>query len=243
MKAKYGIITGASRGIGRAIAEKMAANQVNLAVCCQNNIEKLNIFSEELNNKYQIEVLTYKTDVGDPDSVRAMACDIKKHFPRTDYLVNNAGISYVGLLTDMSAEQWNRILSVNLSSAFYMMKEFVPGMVHEKNGSILNVSSMWGTTGASCEAAYSATKGGINLLTRAMAKELAPSGVRVNAIAPGCVDTDMNAIFTKEEKKDLCDEIPVGIFAEPEEIADASWSLMNLSYVTGQILGIDGAFI
>lgn len=243
MKAKYGIITGASRGIGRAVAEKMAGEHINLALCCEKNINKLNELAEALKNNFHIEVLTYQTDVGDPDSVRTMARDIKSHFPRTDYLVNNAGISYIGLLTDMSNEQWERMLSVNLSSVFYLMKEFVPGMVHEKNGSILNISSMWGTAGASCEAAYSATKGGVNLLTRAMAKELAPSGIRVNAIAPGCVDTDMNAVFSESEKKDLCEEIPLGRFATTDEIADAAWALMNLSYVTGQILGADGGFL
>ena len=124
-----------------------------------------------------------------------------------------------------------------------MMKAILPSMIHQKSGSILNVSSMWGTSGASCEAAYSASKGGVNLLTNAMAKELAPSGIRVNAIAPGCVDTDMNASFSEEEKKDLCEEIPIGRFAEPSEIAEAAWSLMNLSYVTGQVLGADGGFI
>lgn len=243
MNSKYGIVTGASRGIGSAIAEKIASEHVNLALCCEKNIEKLNALAEDLKNSFQIEVLTYQTDVGNPDSISEMADDIKNHFPRIDYLVNNAGISYVGLLTDMSREQWDRMISVNLSSIFYMMKEFVPGMVHEKNGSILNISSMWGTAGASCEAAYSAAKGGVNLLTRAMAKELAPSGIRVNAVAPGCVDTDMNAVFSEDEKKDLCEEIPLGRFATTDEIADAAWALMNLSYVTGQILGADGGFL
>lgn len=243
MNAKYGIVTGASRGIGRAIAEKMASEHVNLALCCEKNIEKLNDLSEYLRNKFQIEVLTYQTDVGSLKSIGIMADDIKRRFPRIDYLVNNAGISYVGLLTDMTPEQWERMLSVNLSSVFYMMKEFVPGMVHEKSGSILNISSMWGSAGASCEAAYSATKGGVNLLTRAMAKELAPSDIRVNAIAPGCVDTDMNAIFSEQEKKDLCEEIPLGRFATAQEMAEAAWALMNLSYVTGQILGADGGFL
>lgn len=243
MTDKYGIVTGASRGIGRAIAERMATEKVNLALCCEKNIDSLNDLAKELRRRYQITVYTYQTDVGDPASVKRMADDIREHFSQVDYLVNNAGISYVGLLTDMSADEWNRLISINLSGIFYMMKAFLPSMIHRKSGSILNVSSMWGTAGASCEAAYSASKGGVNLLTKAMAKELAPSGITVNAIAPGCVDTDMNSIFSEEEKKDLCEEIPIGRFAEPAEIAEAAWSLMNLSYVTGQILGADGGFL
>ena len=243
MGEKCGIVTGASRGIGRAIAEKMASEKVNLALCCEKNTDVLNELAKELRRRYEVTVYTYQTDIGDPDSVKQMTADILRHFSQVDYLVNNAGVSYVGLLTDMSTEQWNRLISVNLSGIFYMMKAILPSMIHQKSGSILNVSSMWGTSGASCEAAYSASKGGVNLLTNAMAKELAPSGIRVNAIAPGCVDTDMNAIFSEEEKKDLCEEIPIGRFAEPSEIAEAAWSLMNLSYVTGQVLGADGGFI
>lgn len=239
----YGVVTGASRGIGRAVATEMASNGVNLALCCRKSIQELHFFASDLQKKYGISVLVFQTDVGNPDSVQAMADEVLDSFPRIDYMVNNAGISVVGLITDMSIEEWNRLISVNLSSLFYMTKAFVPAMIHEKSGSILNVSSMWGTAGASCEVAYSASKGGVNLFTKALAKELAPSGIRVNAVAPGCVDTDMNACFSREEKRDLCDEIPLGRFASPEEIADAAWSLMNLSYVTGQILGADGAFL
>ena len=243
MSKKYGIITGASRGIGRAIAEKMASEGVSLALCCRKNRSLLNDFAKELRRKYDVEIHTYTADVGDPASVEAMAGEIGRIFPQTDYLVNNAGISFIGLLTDMSNEDWNRMISVNLSSLFYTSKAFLPSMIHRKTGSILNISSMWGTSGASCEVAYSASKGGVNLFTKALAKELAPSGIRVNAIAPGCVDTDMNAVFSPEEKIELCEEIPVGRFAEPEEIAEAAWSLMNLSYVTGQVLGADGGFL
>ena len=242
-QSKYGIITGASRGIGRSIAIKSADNGVNLALCCQNNIDALNTLASDLREKYGITVMTFQADVGDPSAVQSMADQILQSFPHIDYMVNNAGISIIGLITDMSVEDWNRMVSVNLSSLFYMTKAIVPSMIHQKNGSILNISSMWGTAGASCEVAYSATKGGVNLFTKALARELAPSGIRVNAVAPGCVDTDMNAGFSEEEKRDLCDEIPLGRFASPDEIADAAWALMNLSYVTGQILGADGAFI
>lgn len=243
MSKRYAVITGASRGIGRAIALRLAAENIDLAICCEKNTGRLEELSDTLRQKYGINVLTYTTDVGDSDSVNAMAEDVLAHYSHVDYLVNNAGISYIGLLTDMSADEWNRLISVNLSSVFYTSKAFLPQMIHRKSGSILNISSMWGTSGASCEVAYSASKGGVNLFTKALAKELAPSGIRVNAIAPGCVDTDMNSCFTAEEKSELCDEIPIGRFAAPSEIAEAAWSLMNLTYVTGQVLGADGGFL
>ncbi|MGN8774237.1 elongation factor P 5-aminopentanone reductase [Candidatus Weimeria sp. HCP3S3_B5] len=239
----YGIVTGASRGIGRSIAIKMAENGVNLAICCRNSVDMLEELGKELEQNYGISVICQGCDVGDPDSVSAMKYKVLENFPHIDYMVNNAGISFIGLITDMSVEDWNRMIAVNLSSLFYMTKAFIPSMIHQKRGSVLNISSMWGNVGASCEVAYSASKGGVNLYTKALARELAPSGIRVNAIAPGCVDTDMNSFFSPEEKKDLENQIPLGRFASPDEIADAAWSVMNLTYVTGQILTADGAFI
>lgn len=243
MNQKYAVITGASRGIGRATAIKFASQYVNLALCCYHNTDSLSELADMLIKKYGIRVLTCQTDVGSTSSVRAFGDRVRKAFPHIDYLVNNAGISYVGLITDMTDEEWNRMMAVNLSSLFYMAKAFVPSMIHEKSGSIVNVSSMWGSAGASCEVAYSATKGGVSLFTKALAKELAPSGIRVNAVAPGCVDTEMNSGFSEDEKRALADEIPVGRFAAPEEIAESIWSISNLPYVTGQVLGVDGAFL
>lgn len=243
MAQKYAVITGASRGIGRAAAIRFASEHVNLALCCRQNIQALSQLADELRDAYGIKVLSIQTDVGDHGSVEDLGRTVLNAFPQVDYLINNAGISYVGLITDMSYDEWNRIMAVNLSSLFYTTRAFVPSMIHRKSGSIINISSMWGTAGASCEVAYSATKGGVDLYTKALAKELAPSGIRVNAVAPGCVDTDMNACFSEDEKAALAEDIPVGRFATPDEIAGCIWSLGNMPYVTGQILGADGAFL
>ena len=159
-------------------------------------------------------------------------------------LVNNAGISYVGLLTDMSNQDWDHILHTNLSSVFYCSRAAIPHMVFQKSGKIINISSMWGRTGASCEAAYSATKAGVNGLTMALAKELAPSNIQVNAIACGVIDTEMNACFTDEERSILREEIPAGRFGTPEEVAALVLDLARQhTYLTGQIIGLDGGYI
>ena len=161
-----------------------------------------------------------------------------------DVLINNAGISYIGLLTDMSIDDWNRIVSTNLTSVFSTSRLAIPHMVHEKKGKIINISSVWGIAGASCEVAYSATKSGIHGLTRALAKELAPSNIQVNAIACGVIDTEMNGRLNEEERQDLMDEIPSGRFADPEEVAELALKLTDTpAYMTGQIIGIDGGFI
>ena len=159
-------------------------------------------------------------------------------------LINNAGIAWFGLLTDMTDNDWDKILATNLSSVFYCSRAAIPYMVSKKCGKILNISSMWGTVGASCEVAYSATKSGIHGLTRALAKELAPSNIQVNAIACGVIDTEMNGRLNEEEHQDLMDEIPSGRFADPEEVAELALKLTDTpAYMTGQIIGIDGGFI
>ena len=161
-----------------------------------------------------------------------------------DVLVNNAGISFIGLLTDMSVEEWQRVINTNLSSCFYTSRLAIPLMLQKHSGRIINISSMWGTVGASCEVAYSATKSGLNGLTRALAKELAPSNIQVNAIACGVIDTVMNDLLDAEEKAALTEEIPAGRFGTPEEVALLAWQLANApAYLTGQILGMDGGYI
>ena len=186
----------------------------------------------------------YPGDIGDYNFVKSMVEDVKNKGITIDLLINNAGISHVGLLTDMTIDDWNRILRTNLTSAFNCCKEIVPQMVSNKRGHIINISSMWGTVGASCEAAYSASKSGIHGLTRALAKELAPSGISVNAIACGVIDTVMNAQLDEAERQSLAEEIPAGRFCSPEEIAEVIWQTVNTpAYMTGQIIGVDGGYI
>lgn len=161
-----------------------------------------------------------------------------------DILINNAGISHIGLLQDMSIEEWNQVLNTNLTSAFSCSKYAIPDMITRKQGKIINISSVWGCSGASCEVAYSASKGGLNLFTQALAKELAPSNIQVNAIACGCIDTQMNACFSEEERATLTDEIPAGRFGMPEEVASLVLTLAEGNeYLTGQIITLDGGWI
>ena len=164
--------------------------------------------------------------------------------PALDVLINNAGISHTGLLIDMTDAQWESLLAANLSSAFYCSREALRHMVPEKSGRIINISSMWGTCGASCEAAYSAVKSGMNGLTRALAKEYAPSHIAVNAIACGVIDTVMNEHLSPDEQASLAYEIPAGRFGTPEEVAELAWKITGSPvYMTGQVIGIDGGYI
>lgn len=177
-------------------------------------------------------------------AVRDIFSTIESLCPGLDVLVNNAGISHIGLLQDMTDSQWSDILNTNLSSVFYCCRAAIPPMIRAKRGKIINISSMWGTSGASCEAAYSAAKAGMNGLTKALAKELAPSNIQVNAIACGVIDTQMNAQFSAEERLSLTEEIPAGRFGTAEEVAELVLSLSSgHPYLTGQIIGLDGGFL
>ena len=237
---KTALITGASRGVGRAIAERLAALGCNLILTCEKSVDLLKELKETLENEYGVSVDARVADAGDYEAVSALF----KGIDSLDILINNAGISYVGLITDMEKEDWDRIVSVNLSSVFYTSKFAIPLMLKKHEGKIINISSVWGNAGASTEVAYSATKGGVNAFTKALAKELAPSNISVNAIAPGFVDTDMNAHLNGEELAEIKNEIPADRFAMPSEIAEAVMALINApSYLTGQIISVDGGWI
>ena len=243
MHKKHVLITGASRGIGAACAFTFAAHGYHVFLNCNKSIDALQKVADSITQQGGICTLV-PGDVGNPDTVRAIFEKISTIAPGLDVLINNAGISYVGLLTDMSNEEWMRILNTNLSSAFYCSRSAIPYMVRQKSGKIINISSMWGRVGASCEAAYSATKSGIHGLTKALAKELAPSNIQVNAIACGVIDTEMNARLNEEERAALAEEIPSGRFSSPEEVAELVLLLCSSpSYMTGQIIGMDGGFI
>ena len=238
------LITGASRGIGAALAETFARAGYQLTLCCQHSEEKLMTLASRLQEQYHTTVLVRIGDVGDYAFVKAMVDETLEAFGAIDVLINNAGISYIGLLTDMSIEDWNRIVATNLTSVFSTCRCVVPSMVHNKRGRIINISSVWGNVGASCEVAYSACKGGINSFTRALGKELAPSQITVNAIACGGIDTDMNRCFSEEERADLIAEIPAERMGRPEEVAELALSIASgHAYLNGQIITLDGGWI
>ncbi len=242
MNQKCALITGASRGIGRAAAISFAAAGYNLAITCSKDTEGLKDTIKEIKN-YPVDCISDVFDIGSYSDCDSFIKKVLERFGNIDVLVNNAGISYVGLLQDMSYDEWNRIISTNLTSVFNCCNLVLPSMLHNKKGSIINISSVWGNVGASCEVAYSASKGGINAFTKALGKELAPSGIRVNAIACGAVDTAMNHCFSEEDLEQLSSEIPAGRFASPKEVANLILSLAeNHPYLTGQVITLDGGW-
>lgn len=241
--SKTVIVTGSSRGIGKAIALEFARHKWNTVILSSKSEQELLHTKKEL-EQLGSTCLALVGDVGDPTFISHVVTETKQIFGEIDCLINNAGISYVGLITDMTTEQWEKLLSVNLSSVFHFCREVVPSMVHQKSGQIINISSVWGEVGASCEVAYSATKGGVNALTKALAKELAPSHITVNAISCGAIQTSMNEWLSKEEECALQEEIPIGRMGQPEEIAKFAYSLATSpSYLTGQIIRMDGGWI
>lgn len=240
MKNLTAYVTGASRGIGRAIALRLAREGCRLVICSRGE-ETL------LKTKADIEALgtdclAITADVGDPSDCEQLF-DAARSFGTPDLLINNAGISRIGLLQDMSPAEWNQVIGTNLSSVFYCCRLAIPFMVSAHAGRILNISSVWGLVGASCEAAYSASKGGVNALTKALAKELAPSGIPVNAIACGAIDTTMNQFLDEDERTALIDEIPACRLGTPDEVAELAFQLLTSpAYLTGQIITMDGGW-
>lgn len=244
MHRKTILVTGASRGIGRSIAVKFASEGYHVFLNCHTSVAELTAVKDYIENNYHTPCSIAAGDAGNAADVARMFADIHQTCGHLDVLVNNAGISYIGLLMDMSDENWRQVIDTNLSSVFYCCRAAIPPMISRKSGRIINISSMWGTSGASCEAAYSASKSGVNGLTRALAKELAPSNIQVNAIACGVIDTEMNRQLSAEERKELEDAIPAGRYGTPDEIARIVWDTANApEYMTGQIIGVDGGYL
>lgn len=243
MKQKTILITGASHGIGKAIAARFAAEGFSLVLNCKTDAGLLRDYADSLSCTYGTAAFAIPGDVSDHRFVCELFAQVKDTLGGVDVLVNNAGISHIGLLTDLSIDDWNRVIATNLTSVFSCCHEAVPYMVHQKSGCIINISSVWGSVGASCEVAYSASKGGVNSFTKALAKELAPSNITVNAIACGVIDTRMNACFDADERIALEEEIPMGRYGTPEEVAALAWQLATApTYLTGQVLTIDGGW-
>lgn len=236
------LVTGSSRGIGKAIAYKFAQEGYNVVINGAKNQESLQQTKTEI-EQYKVSCLAYLGDMGDYDRAKELFLLIKEQFGHIDVLVNNAGVSYIGLLTDMSPQDWNKVIGTNLTSVYNCCSLAIPNMVKDKSGSIINISSVWGNVGASCEVAYSASKGGMNAFTKALAKELAPSNIQVNAIACGAIDTEMNQFLTNEELLQLTNEIPSGRLGRADEVAELVYNLTNNEYLTGQVIGLDGGWI
>ncbi len=238
---KCALITGASGGIGSEIALRLAADGYNIAACYFTDDKSAKVLEEKLSftgAKYKF----YKADVSDYNQIKEIFADAADYFGGVSVLVNNAGISQTKLFTDITEEEFDRITAVNFKSVFNCCKFAVPYMVNQKQGKIINISSMWGVCGASCETVYSATKAAVIGFTKALARELAPSNIQVNCVAPGAIDTKMNSNLSNQEKADFAQEIPMGRFGHPEEIASVVSFLASSDsdYITAQVLTADG---
>lgn len=232
-------ITGGSRGIGEAIV-RMSAGKYNVAFTYNRSKERALDIEKSLNDKFGGVFAVY-CDVSNEQSVQDAVTAVKKRFGKIDVLVNNAGIAKSGLLIDFSIDDWKNLFDVNVNGTFNVTKAVLADMMSRGDGAIVNVSSVWGEKGASMEVAYSSTKAAIIGFTKALAKEVAPSNVRVNAVAPGAIDTDMMSVYSSEEIDELCREsIPLARLGKTEEVASAVLFLAENEYISGQILGVDG---
>lgn len=238
------VVTGGSRGIGKSVIEAFAAAGYRVALIYASRRKEAEKTAESLRER-GTDAVAYLCDVSDAGQVRRVSDEITQRFGRIDVLVNNAGIAQIKLFTDTDENDWNRIMGVNAGGIYNMCRAIVPQMISRKNGRIINMSSMWGISGASCEVIYSASKAAVIGFTKALAKELGPSGITVNCIAPGVIDTEMNAELDDETRKELTDEIPLERFGAPEDVAGAVLFLASdqASYITGQVLGVDGGIL
>ena len=233
------LITGGSRGIGAACVRKYAREGFDVTFLYEN--------SDAAADKLVAETGTraVKCDVSDNEQVRTVVEQVVKRAGSIGVLVCNAGVSVEGLIQDLTDEEWNRLSGVNLTGALNCVRAVVPGMVSDKSGSIVLMSSMWGRSGASCEAAYSATKAAVIGFGQGLAKELGPSGIRVNMVAPGVIDTDMNRGRSEEDMEGILSDTPLGRMGKPEEVAELVYFLSSdkASFITGDTVGIDGGFV
>jgi len=236
------LITGSSRGIGLALA-KTFAREGYFIILNGREDEAALAEAEAALHEITDDVMAFLADVSDAQKVQEMMQMIYTSVGFVDVLINNAGMEYFGLFQDMDTNDILNIISHNLMNTLYMSHQVVPNMIAQKRGHIINISSIWGAAGASCEAVYSAAKAGIHGFTKALAKELGPSNIRVNAIACGAIDTRMNARLSMEEKQQFIDEIPLGRFGTPEDVADLALTIVKASYLTGQVVHCDGGYL
>lgn len=237
-------VTGGNRGIGRAVVRRLAAEGWSVGINYLQARDQALALESELRSQGH-EVLAVQADVADRAAITAAVTRVETAFGPVSLLVNNAGTAQQCLFQDIEEDFWRRIFAVNVDGAFHTIQAVLPHMLHEKTGSIVNISSIWGQRGASCETAYSATKAALIGLTRSLAMELAPSGIRVNCVAPGVIRTDMVEVLGRETMEALAEETPMGRLGAPEEIAEAVAFLAGdkAGFITGQVLTADGGFI
>lgn len=234
------LITGAARGIGKGILEELVKDKNNIIIANYNKSEKEAL---ELKEKYGESIELYKADVGNRAEVKKMKDFVINKYKKIDVIINNAGISQIKMFNDITEEDWNRMLQINLTSAYYIIQEFLSNMINEKNGCIINISSIWGITGGACEVHYSAAKAGLIGMSKALAKELGPSNIRVNVIAPGDIDTDMNKELAKEDIEMIKEETPLARIGKPLDIARCVKWLIEDEFTTGQVISPNGGWV
>lgn len=243
---KTAIVTGASRGIGKAIAKALFDRGCNVVLNYQTNQKAAETLAKEWNDSAKDQrALAIRADVSDPTAVSALFDEAEKAFGPVDILVNNAGIAQQKLFTDLTPTDWNTMVGVNLNGVFYCSQQALLRMIPRHCGRIINISSMWGQVGASCEVHYSAVKAAVIGMTKALAKEVGPSGITVNCVCPGVIDTDMNQGLSADDLAILRDETPMGMIGTPEDIAAAVVFFVQeqSGFITGQILGVNGGFV
>lgn len=242
MENKVILVTGASRGIGREISKYLAIQKHIVIANYNKSMEAASELKNEcLHKNLKLDII--KADVSKRNEVKNMVNYIVEKYKKIDVLINNAGISSYNIFTDITDEEWNKVINVNLYSAFCTTQEVLPFMIHEKNGCIINISSVWGMVGSSCESLYSISKAGMDGMTKSLAKELGPSNIRVNSIAPGFIDTDMNKSFSNETLDIIKQEIPLEKVGKTTDIAKCVSWLIDDTYTTGQIISINGGWV
>lgn len=239
---KIAIVTGASRGIGREVAKELAESGITVIANYNKSEEEAKKLQQELEKKnFKLEI--FKADVSKREDVKKLVEYTIEKYGKIDILINNAGISEYKLFTDETDEDWDKLINTNLYSAFAMSQEVIPNMVHNKKGCIINISSIWGIVGGSLEVLYSISKAGLDGMTKALAKELGPSNIRVNSIAPGMINTKMNSKFTEKEIEEIKEEIPLERLGDPQDIAKCIKWLIDDNYTTGQVISINGGWV
>lgn len=240
MQQRVALVTGASRGIGAAIARELAAQGYAVAVHYNRSAESAQALARELPGS-----IAWQADMADAQAVEAMVEQVAAHYGRIDVLVNNAGVALWKLAMDTTVQEWDDLFNINVRGAFAATRAALPHMIAQQGGSIINISSMWGQVGASCEVAYSAAKAAIIGMTKALAKEMGGAGIRVNCVCPGVIATDMIAGFDQQAIDELAEETPLGRIGQPEDVARTVAYLAGegAAFITGQVVGVNGGFV